>query len=79
MVLMFLISLFFFFCANISHVFTNMYVFLFVLLGGVFKLELFLPEEYPMAAPKVINLILLFFFGIMIFFRFQVYAEFFST
>lgn len=21
--------------------------------GGVFKLELFLPEEYPMAAPKV--------------------------
>ena len=22
--------------------------------GGVFKLELFLPEEYPMAAPKVI-------------------------
>lgn len=23
-------------------------------LGGVFKLELFLPEEYPMAAPKVI-------------------------
>ncbi|MBA0728261.1 hypothetical protein Golax_001174 [Gossypium laxum] len=23
--------------------------------GGVFKLELFLPEEYPMAAPKVSN------------------------
>ncbi|OVA12285.1 Ubiquitin-conjugating enzyme [Macleaya cordata] len=23
--------------------------------GGVFKLELFLPEEYPMAAPKVWN------------------------
>lgn len=22
-------------------------------LGGVYKLELFLPEEYPMAAPKV--------------------------
>ncbi|KAH8969373.1 hypothetical protein BDL97_02G030200 [Sphagnum fallax] len=22
-------------------------------IGGVFKLELFLPEEYPMAAPKV--------------------------
>jgi ubiquitin-conjugating enzyme E2 N len=22
-------------------------------LGGVFKLELFLPEEYPMAPPKV--------------------------
>ena len=21
--------------------------------GGVFKLELFLPEEYPMSAPKV--------------------------
>lgn len=21
--------------------------------GGVFKLELFLPEDYPMAAPKV--------------------------
>lgn len=28
-------------------------MFLLVLLGGVFKLELFLPEEYPMAAPKV--------------------------
>jgi ubiquitin-protein ligase len=25
--------------------------------GGVFKLELFLPEEYPMAAPKVTILI----------------------
>ncbi|CAK7327678.1 unnamed protein product [Dovyalis caffra] len=24
-----------------------------LLIGGVFKLELFLPEEYPMAAPKV--------------------------
>lgn len=24
--------------------------------GGVFKLELFLPEEYPMAPPKVISL-----------------------
>ena len=23
--------------------------------GGVFKLELFLPEEYPMAPPKVIS------------------------
>ncbi|MBA0771113.1 hypothetical protein Gotri_019634, partial [Gossypium trilobum] len=23
--------------------------------GGVFKLELFLPEEYPMAAPKVLD------------------------
>lgn len=23
--------------------------------GGVFKLELFLPEEYPMAAPKVLG------------------------
>ena len=23
--------------------------------GGVFKLELFLPEEYPMAAPKVLH------------------------
>ena len=22
-------------------------------LGGVFKLELFLPEEYPMVAPKI--------------------------
>ncbi|RYR21081.1 hypothetical protein Ahy_B03g066326 isoform C [Arachis hypogaea] len=30
-----------------------MHAFLLVLLGGVFKLELFLPEEYPMAAPKV--------------------------
>lgn len=32
-------------------------------LGGVFKLELFLPEEYPMAAPKVIwsDLLLLWF------------------
>lgn len=28
---------------------------LFKLLGGVFKLELFLPEEYPMAAPKVLH------------------------
>lgn len=26
-----------------------------ICLGGVFKLELFLPEEYPMAAPKVLN------------------------
>ncbi|KAL6538308.1 Ubiquitin-conjugating enzyme E2 35 [Orobanche gracilis] len=25
----------------------------FIPIGGVFKLELFLPEEYPMAAPKV--------------------------
>lgn len=24
--------------------------------GGLFKLELFLPEEYPMAAPKVFSL-----------------------
>jgi ubiquitin-protein ligase len=24
-----------------------------IFLGGVFKLELFLPEEYPMAPPKV--------------------------
>jgi hypothetical protein len=24
-----------------------------MVIGGVFKLELFLPEEYPMAAPKV--------------------------
>ena len=36
--------------------------FLFVLLGGVFKLELFLPEEYPMAAPKVLNLVAAYFF-----------------
>lgn len=28
----------------------------FFYLGGVFKLELFLPEEYPMAAPKVLEL-----------------------
>jgi len=27
----------------------------YLLAGGVFKLELFLPEEYPMAAPKVIS------------------------
>ncbi|RWV96521.1 hypothetical protein GW17_00040754, partial [Ensete ventricosum] len=26
-----------------------------LILGGVFKLELFLPEEYPMAAPKPKN------------------------
>jgi len=24
-----------------------------LILGGVFKLELFLPEEYPMVAPKI--------------------------
>ena len=29
---------------------TNFHV---ILLDGVFKLELFLPEEYPMAPPKV--------------------------
>lgn len=29
------------------------FLILFFLSGGVFKLELFLPEEYPMAAPKV--------------------------
>ena len=23
------------------------------MIGGVFKLELFLPEEYPMVAPKI--------------------------
>ncbi|KAA3467733.1 ubiquitin-conjugating enzyme E2 36 [Gossypium australe] len=28
--------------------------------GGVFKLELFLPEEYPMAAPKVNTKIIIF-------------------
>ncbi|CDY26882.1 hypothetical protein HID58_095697 [Brassica napus] len=31
----------------------NMRYFNVMVLGGVFKLELFLPEEYPMAAPKV--------------------------
>ena len=36
---------------SILHVFADLL--LFVLLAGVFKLELFLPEEYPMAAPKV--------------------------
>lgn len=24
-----------------------------VIIGGIFKLELFLPEEYPMSPPKV--------------------------
>ena len=24
-----------------------------MMIGGVFKLELFLPEEYPMVAPKI--------------------------
>lgn len=32
-----------------------MHTFVFKLVGGVFKLELFLPEEYPMAAPKVLH------------------------
>lgn len=40
-------------------IFTNVKFFVYFLffsiwLGGVFKLELFLPEEYPMAPPKVI-------------------------
>lgn len=36
-------------------IFINMkyHLYFFALIGGVFKLELFLPEEYPMAAPKV--------------------------
>jgi hypothetical protein len=33
--------------------FTIMLEQLSMFIGGVFKLELFLPEEYPMAAPKV--------------------------
>lgn len=38
----------------IYNVFTWCFLFLCPqCLGGVFKLELFLPEEYPMAAPKV--------------------------
>lgn len=32
-------------------------------IGGVFKLELFLPEEYPMAAPKVHEYIPMYFFS----------------
>ncbi|MBA0705327.1 hypothetical protein Golax_017530, partial [Gossypium laxum] len=35
--------------------------------GGVFKLELFLPEEYPMAAPKVINIDLFFKYDLHVF------------
>jgi hypothetical protein len=38
---------------------------LFILSGGVFKLELFLPEEYPMAAPKVLKLIIFNFFHLL--------------
>ena len=36
---------------NLCHVSSLAFCYYFV--GGVFKLELFLPEEYPMAAPKV--------------------------
>ncbi|XP_048498773.1 ubiquitin-conjugating enzyme E2 36 isoform X2 [Beta vulgaris subsp. vulgaris] len=33
--------------------YTPKHFFFSICIGGVFKLELFLPEEYPMAAPKV--------------------------
>lgn len=41
-------------CLMIIYLYTS--YFLQSCLGGVFKLELFLPEEYPMAAPKVLQL-----------------------
>ena len=34
--------------------------------GGEFKLELFLPEEYPMAAPKVVDQLILILFLLII-------------
>ena len=34
--------------------------------GGEFKLELFLPEEYPMAAPKVVDGLILILFLLII-------------
>jgi hypothetical protein len=40
-------------CGEIYGYFTIMLEQLSMFIGGVFKLELFLPEEYPMAAPKV--------------------------
>ncbi|TYI68644.1 hypothetical protein E1A91_D08G103100v1, partial [Gossypium mustelinum] len=36
--------------------------------GGVFKLELFLPEEYPMAAPKVVSIELFLMFSMIFMF-----------
>ncbi|KAG4111892.1 hypothetical protein ERO13_D13G129701v2 [Gossypium hirsutum] len=36
--------------------------------GGVFKLELFLPEEYPMAAPKVVSIELFLMFNMIFMF-----------
>ena len=59
--LLYMLLLDFFVCGG--HPFIHSFVsghlilFLICLAGGVFKLELFLPEEYPMAAPKVIFLI----------------------
>ncbi|KAH8974505.1 hypothetical protein BDL97_01G105300 [Sphagnum fallax] len=40
-------------CEEIYGYFTILLEQLSMFIGGVFKLELFLPEEYPMAAPKV--------------------------
>jgi hypothetical protein len=40
-------------CEEIYGYFTILLEKLSMFIGGVFKLELFLPEEYPMAAPKV--------------------------
>ncbi|CAK9200089.1 unnamed protein product [Sphagnum troendelagicum] len=40
-------------CEEIYGYFTILLEQLSIFIGGVFKLELFLPEEYPMAAPKV--------------------------
>ncbi|KAF4394025.1 hypothetical protein G4B88_025994 [Cannabis sativa] len=39
--------------SSVVSILTQGNVFLVAMTGGVFKLELFLPEEYPMAAPKV--------------------------
>ncbi|CAK9200183.1 unnamed protein product [Sphagnum troendelagicum] len=40
-------------CEEIYGYFTILLEQLSMFIGGVFKSELFLPEEYPMAAPKV--------------------------
>lgn len=59
---------------NLMIIYLYMFSYLLSCLGGVFKLELFLPEEYPMAAPKVLltwwhfvfNLIMLHIMGIVL-------------
>ena len=40
-------------CVYVTYKFSVVFSFQSPYEGGVFKLELFLPEEYPMSAPKV--------------------------